>query len=159
MQAMAAHLEIVKGPLDDAHIRDIGETAGQFDPRYRSLDFCRRMFNENVYGFSFHVFARDGDRAIGHNSAIPFRLRQGADRVFSAKAEALFLDEAYRNFTVKLGARQVPIGIALIRQAYESAFDDGVEFLFDITTPTIGAILQRMLGFSEISIDRDHYYR
>jgi hypothetical protein len=154
---MPIHLDVLKGPVGKTELEGIARTYGRHNRRFQSLEFCRTVFNENPYGYSHHAFAYDGERVIGHYSAIPMRLRDRGKRVFAARGEALFVEEAYRPRPVDVDGKQFPCGIALMDTVWSRAWADGVELIYLTTTPDLARILQRMRGFSCIPVPSAEY--
>ncbi len=147
-------LETIKGPVDDTLLRHIGEMYGvDTDTRYRSLDFVRAVFNGNPAGYSYHVFAFDGDRAVGCYAIIPFPIVSRGRAVPAGKAEALFLHKDYR--TQRVGGALA--GIAMMMLGHKFALESGIELLFSLPGADVGLIL-RATGFKMVQAPLDHRY-
>ena len=125
---------------------------GNFSRRFQSPGFCRTVFNDNPYGYSYHSFAYDGERVVGHYSLVPQAVSDRGKRVLSARGEGLFLDEAYRSRVVEVDGRRMPCGVALMKPLYARALADGVMLIQGRGPLNVGMLLERLLGFSSISV-------
>ena len=148
---MSLKISITRGPLPDRELDAIGSTYGTVDRRYAAREFCRTVFNENPYGYSFHAFVREGDRVVGHYAVIPMRTRARGDVVISGKGEALFLAESHRRSAIATPGGEVPTGMALMKAVHEHALAEGVALIHNITSPEIGMI-ERMMGFRALTV-------
>jgi len=149
--------ETIEGPIDDGRLQQVCELYGaHVDSRYRDLPFVRTVFNDNPAGRSYHVFALDGDRAVGCYAIIPFTVvrQQGSRRelVRAGKAEALFLDPSYRS--ARGPDRMLP-GLQLMTLGHTFARQHGLELLFSLPDREVGQIL-RATGFKILPAPLDH---
>jgi hypothetical protein len=148
-------IEEIQGPVDDGLLRNICDLYGSHvDPRYRDVEFVRTIFNHNPAGFSYHVFAFDGDRAVGCYAVIPFSLISRGRLIRGGKAEVLFLHEEYRRRRPQPGIAGFG-GIALMSQCHQFAKSDGIELLFSLPGADVGLILKAN-GFKQLQADLNH---
>lgn len=155
---MTLAIEVRRGPLAPDDLDVVGRTYGTVDRRYAARAFCEAVFNRNPFGYAWHAFVRDGDRAVGHYAVIPMRARAGDVRFTLGKGEALFLEEACRTRDAALGGSTVPAGLALMKALHDHALRDGADVLANVTSAEIG-MMQRMDGFRAVRVERPqiHY--
>ncbi len=154
---MTMTLRVVRGPLTDAELESVGQTYGRVDPRYRSVGFCRTLFNQNPFGFSWHAFVSDGGTVVGHYAVIPFRVVVKGEQRVSGKGEALFLAESHRTALIHLQDGPVPVGLALICELHDHVLEQEICVLHNITSRDVG-MLQRMSGFTCVKVVRDQLH-
>ncbi|HVH41754.1 MAG TPA: hypothetical protein VM925_05405 [Labilithrix sp.] len=118
------HIRVVKGPLTDDALVPICKLYGRQDRRYAGLEFSRRVFNENVGGFSYHACAYDGEVLVGHYAVVPVPIVLHRERRLSGKGEALFVDDAYRKHTVDFDGVQTRISQAMIAAAHRASVEE-----------------------------------
>lgn len=133
-------IQIVKGPLSDVQLENVALLYGKVDKKYQSVEFCRYLFNDNPFGYSYHCFAVNDNFAVGHISLIPIYIDTPQKRVVSYKAEAFYIDEHYRSEWVIINNEEVPIGLALPRALYQYAKDIGCELIHLLADDEIGKI-------------------
>jgi hypothetical protein len=139
-------IKVTKGPLDAEHLHMIAELYGSYDKKYASVDFCRKIFNENPSGYSYHSFAYDNGEAIGHCATIPMEIYARGETELSAKAEALFLKAEHRSKQVKEGNLEVPAVVAIAAYLYKFTLEDPrVRVIHGICDDVIG-LIHRMAG-------------
>src|SRR5512140_1315995 len=108
-------LQLVQGPIGEAELAAIGRTYGKVDARYQSAGFCRTLFNENPFGYSWHAFVLDAGVPVGHYAVIPIRVTDRGRRIVSGKGEALYLAETHRATLVEGDHGPMPAGVALMQ--------------------------------------------
>jgi GNAT superfamily N-acetyltransferase len=155
---MSLSLSLTRGPLSDEGLDAIAATYGMIDHRYASREFCRTVFNENPFGYSYHAFVRDDDLVVGHYAVIPMRARARGAAVISGKGEALFLAESHRRSGIGTATGELPAAFALMKAVHEYALAEGLAVIHNITSPEIG-VIERMLGFRalEVWLDQLHF--
>src|SRR5689334_523725 len=84
------------GPLDDERLEWLTRIYGPVDAKYRSLEYVRRQFVDNPFGWSAHVFAVAGGEPVGHCGVVPFKARLGGQPVTVGKLEALAVAPEHR---------------------------------------------------------------
>ena len=151
---MPLRLEIRRGPLASSDLERIATTYGESDPRYRSVDFCAKVFNRNPAGPALHGFLQDAGQTVGHYAVLPIWLQDRGRSVSSGKGEALFVTANRRSQRLAVDGTEMPAAMALMRAVHDRALADGAAVLHNVTTPEIG-LLQRMEGFRAISLERD----
>jgi hypothetical protein len=145
-------LRRVRGPLDETQLEWVSQLYGPVDHKYRSLDYLRHQLVENPFGWSVHVFALDGDRAVGHCCVVPFRARRGGDELAVGKLEGLAFDPAYRGRRADGGSNAVDLLAAL----YELAHDNGLPIVFGLAPPGVDRIHVRA-GCRQVPVDAPAY--
>jgi hypothetical protein len=151
----------IKGPLSDHLLRCICDLYGKWvDERYQDLAFVRTVFNDNPFGYSYHVFAFDGSCPVGCYSVIPIEVISRGTPIVAGKGEALFLLEEYRkgppgenhgSFSNQL------TGLSLITHAHSFASQQGIELLFALSPEALWPIL-RATGFSRVQAQLKQRY-
>jgi hypothetical protein len=142
---LSVEITVMKGPLGDDLLRAISTTYGSHDKKYSSVSFCRTVFNENPSGYSFHAFARDGDRVVGHYAVIPVEICARGKSQLSGKGEALFLERRYRSQSIRNDNKDMPLGIGLAVLLYDFVLQQGVTVVHVIADSNIG-VIHRMAG-------------
>jgi hypothetical protein len=160
-RSRAITLTTIKGPISDHLLRCICDLYGKWvDERYRDLAFVRTLFNDNPFGYSYHVFAFDGPCPVGCYSIIPMEVISRGTPIVAGKGEALFLLEEYRagppgenhgNLSHQLA------GLSLITHAHSFASQQGIELLFALSPEALWPIL-RATGFSKVHAQLKHRY-
>jgi hypothetical protein len=149
-------LNIARGPLPTSELETIGRTYGRVDSRFQSVAFCRALFNENPFGFAYHVFALDRSTVVGHYAVIPIRVTARGRQFLSGKGEALYVEEEYRTASIDGPNGSFPLAFSLMQELHNHALRDGVVVLHNITSRDVG-MLQRMDGFTRLAIRTDQY--
>jgi hypothetical protein len=122
----------MRGPLDDETLGWITELYGPVDTKYRSLDYVRHQFVNNPFGWAVHVFALDGERAVGHCGVVPFHARFGDEPIVAGKLEGLAVDAAYRGRRADDGGS---VATDILSTLYPYGLDNGMEVLFGLAPP------------------------
>ncbi len=139
-------IKVTRGPLDSELLGAVARLYGSYDSKYGSIDFCRVIFNDNPSGYSFHSFAYDDGRIVGHCATIPMEIFARGRTELSAKAEALFVDDDHRSRLVKEGNLEVPTGVAIAAYLYKSTLEDPtIRVVHGICDDVIG-LVHRMAG-------------
>jgi len=145
-------LRRVRGPLDDTQLAWVSELYGPVDHKYRSLGYLRHQLVDNPFGWSLHVFALDGERAVGHCCVVPFRARRGDEELAVGKLEGLAFDSAYRGRRADGGSNAVDLLAAL----YEHAHEHGLPIVFGLAPPGVDRIHVRA-GCRQVPVDAPAY--
>jgi hypothetical protein len=138
-------ITIIKGPLGEELLQAIARMYGSHDKKYSSVRFCRTVFNENPSGYSFHAFAKDHDKIVGHYAVIPVEICARGKAEMSAKGEALFLESDYRSESILNGNKDTPLGIGLAARLYDFALQQDIRVVHVIADSSIG-VIHRMAG-------------
>ena len=142
---LSVEITIIKGPLGEDLLQAIARMYGSHDKKYGSLSFCRTVFNENPSGFSFHAFAKDADKIVGHYAVIPVEICARGETELSAKGEALFLEKDHRSVSIVNGGKDTPLGIGLVARLYDFALQQDIKVIHVIADSSIG-VIHRMAG-------------
>lgn len=152
------NIDIIKGPLSNSQLSYIKNLYGQVDKKYSSIDFCKYLFNENPFGFSYHAFASDNDNIIGHIALIPVYVETPSDRYVSLKAEAFVIDSKYRDTWIEVNQEELPIGLALPKVIYNFADEQNYKLIHLLADSNIGKI-HMFAGCNLFPVKyRDYFY-
>jgi hypothetical protein len=143
----------MRGPLDDERLGWIVDLYGPVDSKYRSLEYVRHQFVDNPFGWSAHVFAHDGMRAVGHSGAVPFRARYGADAIVAGKIEAVTVDQAYRGRREGDGGS---VATDILSALYPFGLENGMDVLFGLAPEGVARVHARA-GCRLIPLDAPAY--
>lgn len=133
-------IEVIKGPLSNQQLMSIANLYGKVDAKYASIDFCRYLFNDNPFGYSYHCFALNQDKAVGHIALIPVSVETPTQKIVSYKAEAFVIEAEYRDEWVKVTGEELPIGLALPKYLYQYADEQQIELIHLLADNEIGKI-------------------
>lgn len=136
------NIELIKGPLPESDLRDISQLYGKYAPRYLSIEFCRKKFNDNLLGYSFHSVARAGGRIIGHHAIVPLYITHQNKEILAAKGEAFAVHPDYRK---KSGETAKPLAFELVKQNLDFALKHRVQVITSIAAKDVG-MLHRLSG-------------
>lgn len=151
-------LRAIKGPLDDEWLGYIAELYGSLDPKYASIEYCRRLFNDNPIGYSVHVFAvHASGMVVGHYGVIPIEINIAGERKRSGKPEAYLIKKEYRTYFAKYKGKNIPAGIAIPMLLIRFAFEHKIHVLHIIAPDDVGMIHKRT-GYHVLEITFDRYY-
>ena len=150
---LSMEITIIKGPLGEDLLQAIARMYGSHDKKYSSLSFCRTVFNENPSGYSFHAFAEDDDKIVGHYAVIPVEICARGTRELSAKGEALFLEKDYRSESILNGGKDTPLGIGLVARLYDFALQQDIKVVHVIADNSIG-VIHRMAGCTKRVVEQ-----
>ena len=113
----------------------------------------RHQFVGNPYGWSAHAFVLDDGEAVGHCAAVPFRARLGETPLVAGKIEAVVIAESHRGGRTEAGES---LAVAMLREMYAFAHENGVEMLFGLAPPRVGAI-HRRAGCRRLTLEAPTY--
>jgi hypothetical protein len=145
-------LRRIKGPLDDERLEWLTRIYGPVDAKYRSLEYVRRQFVGNPFGWSAHVFAVAGDEPVGHCGAVPFRAQVSGKPITVGKLEALAVAPTHRGRREDGGSLATDILAAL----YPFAVETGLALLFGLAPPPVARIHVRA-GCRQVPLDAPAY--
>ncbi len=146
---MTVEIRRVKGPLDDEQLGWLTGLYGPVDPKYGSLDFVRRQFVENPYGWSAHAFAMADEGAVAHVGVVPFRARLGSQALVAGKIEAVVVAESHRGGRTESGGS---IAVETMSAAYALAHESGIPVLFGLAPPRVAAVHARA-GCKRVTVE------
>src|SRR5437660_5145555 len=113
-------IEAIEGPIGTELLQHVCALYGRnVDSRYADLDFTRRVFNGNPAGRSYHVFAFEGEEAIGCYAVVPMKVVARGRKLWAGKGETLYVREQRR-----------PAGLFLIQRGVSFAVERGLELQF-----------------------------
>ena len=141
-------LRLFRGAPGDEETNAIVDLYGPSDRKYAEPRFVRHQFAENPFGWSLHVFAYDGARAIGHCALLPLPARIGDETVASGKFEAFVVDPEYQSSTLAEGGL---VGLGLLAELYTGAEEAGFAILQDLAQPELG-LMHRMHGAHRVPV-------
>lgn len=141
-------LKIQESPLSGDQLKSVGDLYGGFDPKYRNVEMCRHLFNENPAGTSIHLFAYLGDRPIAHCCLIPFRALSDGQPVMAGKPECFAVEPDCRDLKTSQG---IPLGLAIPSILYKEAFERGFAWLQILAPPEVAKI-HKIYGFKQVSL-------
>jgi hypothetical protein len=150
---LSVEITIITGPLGEDLLQAIARMYGSHDKKYSSLSFCRTVFNENPSGYSFHAFAKDDDKIVGHYAVIPVEICARGRTGLSAKGEALFLERDYRSESILNGNKDIPLGIGLAARLYDFALQQDIKVVHVIADSNIG-VIHRMAGCTKRVVEQ-----
>jgi hypothetical protein len=139
----------VRGPLGPAELESISALYGPVDHKYESVDYVGHQFVDNPFGWSVHVFVKDGERAVGHCGVVPFRARLSGEAVTVGKLEALAVEPAFRGRREDGGSTATDLLSAL----YAFAHEEGLPVLFGLAPPGVDRIHVRA-GCRQVAVHR-----
>ncbi|MBN2363365.1 hypothetical protein JXL83_04455 [candidate division WOR-3 bacterium] len=154
---MSLSVEAVKGPLSEEIIKTVSDLYGKFDSRFADFDYCLNKFNKNPYGYSYHSFAYDGKKIIGHCSVIPVKIIKDGREMKSGKSEAMILDQKYRKSAVFDGSKDTPLLSGMVMSLYNAAMIDGVDPIHAISMNPGVCLINKLSGFKKISMSEKMY--
>ncbi len=150
-------IRVTRGPLDAEKLGAVARLYGAYDKKYASIDFCRLIFNENPSGYSFHSFAYEDDRIVGHCATIPMEIYAGNKTELSAKAEALFLEGTYRSARLQEGNLEVPAVVGIAAYLYKATLEEpSIKVVHGICDDVIG-LIHRMAGCNRRAVRQRKY--
>lgn len=129
-----------RAPLSEKHLIDVARLYGAADPKYRSIEFCRHMFNENPAGFSWHIFVEDDGQTVGHYGLVPLTVKRGSRLLLSAKGEAFFIAETHRGQKIQIGDTSYFLAIAMLKESARFAQEEGCELIHVCVSDMIGVM-------------------
>jgi hypothetical protein len=139
---MNIDIRIIRGPLSPEQLRDIAMLYGEVDAKYRDVDYCGYIFNDNPFGYSLHAFACADNQAVGHISLIPMWIDTRMGKKLSYKAEAFYVMDKYRQSWIDLEEDELPLGLALPKAIYASVSGSETAVIHLLADEEIGKIHQ-----------------
>lgn len=130
----------VRGPLGEERLGWVASLYGAVDAKYASLDYVRHQFDANPFGWSVHAFVMEGERAVGHCAAVPFRAQFAGSEAAFGKIEAVVLAESHRGRRLEDGRS---LAVAMLAAMYEAAHGHGLDLLFGLAPPGVSAVHAR----------------
>ena len=143
----------IRGPLGEEQLGWVSALYGPVDHQYASMEFVRHQFVGNPYGWSAHAFVLDDGKAVGHCAAVPFCARLGGEPLVAGKIEAVVIAESHRGGRTEAGES---LAVAMLREMYAFAHENGVTILFGLAPPRVGAI-HRRAGCRRLTLDAPTY--
>jgi len=146
-------LELTAGRLPDSRILAISSLYGAHNAKYRHLEFCKRLFNENPKGTGVHAFVTNSTgEAVGHYGIVPLAIRARGDRRLSGKGEAFVVRADSRDAAVQVGGESpLSIGMAMPLHLYPFAIEHGLDPVH-MLAPADVAPLHRMSGCRSVAL-------
>jgi hypothetical protein len=147
-----AELQKLRGPLDDERLEWLTRLYGPVDAKYRSLDYVRRQFVRNPFGWSAHVFAVAEGEPVGHCGVVPFRARLGDEQITVGKLEALAVSPSHRGRREDGGS----LATDILATLYPFAVAEGLPLLFGLAPPPVARIHLRA-GCRQLPLEAPAY--
>ncbi len=138
-------LECVKGPLKPPHLKGIIDTYGHNDQKYQSIEFCTKLFNQNEFGYSYHIFAKSKNEIVGHFSVVPMAGHINGSPAVLGKAEAFYLKKEFRNTEFEYCSRKTYPAIAMAKALYKFSTENGLDIVH-LRSRTEVLAIHRMAG-------------
>lgn len=155
LKKMPIHLKLLRGPLNEQQLKEIRDTYGKANPRFRSAEFCDELFNNNPYGFSFHAFAYDDNEVVGVYSVVPVRISSRNQKLLSGKGEALYMKRGHRSIQFHNKYGWIASSIYMVNQLHEYALDNGAAVIHGTASPKL---LEAVPKAQNLTPKADHYH-